>query len=460
MTALRESLQPGGGSEPSATRRLFDRQRFGARPGLDVTRALLARLDDPQREFASILIAGTNGKGSTSAVLHEILQRDGGTVARFVSPHLTRPGERFRVGDRDADDDAVERLAAEVLPHADAVGATFFEVLVAMACLYFARAGASTAVMEVGMGGRLDATNALDPVASAVAQIALDHAEVLGSDLASIAREKAGVLRPGRPAWSSAEGVALDALRSHAADLGTPLRVGARAAPGEDGPGPARSAADATVRIAFVASDGTSFALTHRDGRTLSLRTPMVGPAAAHNAALAACLAADLGASDASVVAGTAAARWPGRFERVLGRTAPTRGEPLWFDGAHNPAAAAALAQVLVALAWRPTLVLGASQDKDVEGIAAALAPVVGTTFVTRARTSPRAEPPDRLAARAAEAGLAVASHHDDPREAVRAARAWATDGAPVLVAGSLYLVGELRAWWTGETLPGWERWQ
>lgn len=433
-----------------ATARLFALQRFGVAPGLERTRALLARLGDPQRRFDAVLVAGTNGKGATVAHLGAMLRADGRTVGRFVSPHLASPGERITVAGTPMTDAAFERAVAEIWPHVTAVGATFFEALTALACVRFAQAGVDTAVVEVGLGGRLDATNALEPVATAIASIALDHQAVLGTGVAAIAREKAGILRSGVPAWSSAGGEAADALRVAAREVGAPLRF---------------LGDDARVRVRSRGWGGSTVHL-EREGRPeLVLSTPLVGRHQAENAALAACVAGDLGVSDRSVAEGAEATRWPGRLELVGPRDGAGEGWPLpagvrlLLDGAHNPAAAAALARTLSELGERPALVFGASRDKDVAGVLSALAPSASSLILTRATLSPRALPPSEAAALATSLGLRVTSAHDDPREAVSAAADGRTSGS-VLVAGSLYLIGEIRPWLLGRPVPGWERWQ
>lgn len=424
-------------------------------------RALLARLGGPQAAFETVLIAGTNGKGGTVAHLTAMLRANGrGPVGGFTSPHLTDPGERIAVDGASLEPATFEALAAEVLPHADAVEATFFEVVTAMACLHFVRAGVVRAVFEVGLGGRWDATNALEPVACGIASIALDHQEILGRTLAEIAREKAGILRPGVPAWSSARGAAADALRESARSVGAPLQL---------------LGSDAELFRDDLAFGGSQLELRAAGAPPLSLRTCLVGAGAAENAALAALIARDLGASDDAIAVGASAVRWPGRFE-VIGANElaqsgifpdgpPGGADRLILDGAHNPAAAEQLSASLQALGVRPQLVLGAGQDKDVTGILARLAPVSAALFATQARTSPRALPHRTVGRLARSLGIPVDSVHDDPREAVRAAwHAAGRSGDPasrtVLIAGSLFLIGEVRPWLLNEPLSTFERWQ
>jgi len=442
----------------AATARLFARQRFGARPGLDTMRALLERLGRPDRTFDAVLVAGTNGKGSTAAGLASMLRASGRRVGRYASPHLTWPGERVEVDGVPMADAAFEDAAATILPHAEATHATFFEALTALACRRFAEAGVEIAVLEVGLGGRLDATNALDPVASAIASIGLDHQAILGDTLAEIAREKAGVLRAGRPTWTSARGEACAAIEAEAARLGARLSVLGR---------------DARVAVRERGWEGVEVTVERSGAPGVSFASSLAGRHQGENLALAALLAGEVGVSDAAVERGAARVSWPGRAETVQAVAPGLERMRIVLDGAHNPAAAAALAALLDAVGGRPETVLGVGRDKDVGGILGALAPRLGGVQVTRARHSPRALPPSELAAHAAAHGLHVAGVHDDPAAAVRAAAAAARGGGPsgdgrsdapseptVLVAGSLYLIGEVRPWLLGRSAPAWERWQ
>lgn len=431
-----------------ASARLFALQRFGAVPGLERVRALLERLGRPDLAFEAVLVAGTNGKGSTVASLDAMLRAGGIRSGRFVSPHLTSPGERVTVDGTPLSDAGFEAAAESVLPHVEAVGATFFEALTALACLRFAGAGVRTAVFEVGLGGRFDATNALEPVASAITQVALDHRAVLGDTLAAIAREKAGVLRPGRPAWTSAEGEARTAIVAEAARIGAPLRL---------------LGVDARVEARGLGWSGLELVVHLPSGEASPLRTPLAGRHQAANVALAALLAGELGVPSDAVARGAAATRWPGRAEALRTTLPGGEGVRVILDGAHNPAAARALAALLDETGTRPALVLGVARDKDVAGIAAELVPRASCVHATRASLSPRALPPAELADRVRASGGRVDGVYDDPRAAVYAAAEGAgREGpdVPVLVAGSLYLVGELRPWLLGEPLPSWERWQ
>jgi dihydrofolate synthase / folylpolyglutamate synthase len=438
-------------------------QRFGVHPGLARTRSLLAALGDPQDAFEVALVAGTNGKGSTVALLDAMLRapRHERTAApdpvgRFVSPHLTRFGERFTVDGRPLADAALADALRDVRPHAERLGATFFEVLVAVAALAFVRAGVGRAVLEVGMGGRLDATNASEPTLSVITQIALDHEAVLGPDVATIAGEKAGVLRSGRPAVTSAEGVALAVVRRRAAELGADLTV--------------------VDEVGAELRDLGWAGVELRGLGPAPIRAPLLGAHQARNLAAAALAARAWGTPWDAVVAGAAAVRWPGRLERMEALGC------LWLlDGAHNPAGARALAGALEALGARPRVaVLGVTDDRLGGDLPAALGRLAPVLVVTRASRSPRAAPAARLAERlrALGAGAAGVIEIDDVAQALSAAAALAlaaADAEPaaagpgaagagvpptVVVAGSLYLVGEARALLLGEEPEVFERWQ
>lgn len=406
---------------------LFARQRFGVQPGLARVRALLERLGNPHEAFEAVLVGGTNGKGSTSAVLAGVLAAGGARTGLFTSPHLSRFSERFRVNGEELPTPLVQEALARVRPFAEDVGATFFEVVTALGALVFAEAGVRAAVMEVGLGGRLDATNVLEPVLSVVTNVGLDHTEVLGHTLEAIAGEKAGILRPGRPAVTGAQGVALGVLDSVNADLWALGR-------------------DASYDAEFLGWEGWRVRLNGPLG-TAEFRTPLLGEHGARNAALAALAAQRLGVKNEALAKGAALARWPGRMERV-----PFGSREVLLDGAHNPDGAEALAAALRSLGVsRVPLVFGASGDKDVAGVARALEPIASEVILTRAALSPRAADPAALAALWRVPTRLAAS----PREAL----ALLPPGLSV-VAGSLYLVGEVRPLLLGDAPEARERWQ
>ncbi|WP_051935445.1 folylpolyglutamate synthase/dihydrofolate synthase family protein [Deinococcus sp. YIM 77859] len=408
---------------------LFTRQRFGVHPGLTRVRALLSRLGHPQQNFRTVLVGGTNGKGSTAATLAAILGASGERTGLFTSPHLTRFSERFVVDGQERPEEEILDALARLRPQAEAAEASFFEIVTALGCLLFARAGVTTAVMEVGLGGRLDATNALDPALSVITNVALDHTEILGETRAAIAREKAGILRAGQPAVTGVTADLLPLLETQGADLwalGRDIQVEARPRGWEGW--------------------AVQLRLPHT---VLTFDTPLLGPHGARNAALAAAAAARLGVDEAAIQTGTAATRWPGRLE-VL----PWRGGRLLLDGAHNPDGAAALGESLRALGVeRLPVVFGAGADKDVAGVAELLRPLASEVILTRAVLSPRAAAPAELAPQFV--GLPVRLT-DTPASALELL----PPGGIALVCGSLYLIGEVRPLLLGETGERRERWQ
>lgn len=385
--------------------RLFALRRFGMRPGLDGMRALLAALGNPERGLAMVHVGGTNGKGSTAAMIEAALRASGRRTGLYTSPHLVRFTERIRVGGDEIGRDEAAALVGRAL---DAGGEhTFFEIATAAAFLAFAAHAVDVAVVEVGLGGRLDATNVIErPLVTVVTGVARDHTEVLGDSLAAIAREKAGIWKPGVPAVAACDDAAARAvLEAEAARVGAPLSLYGRD---------------------FDAGGLPPLALA--------------GPHQARNAALArralALLPPSLRPGDAAVARGFADVRWPGRLEWL----APD----VLVDAAHNEEGARALGAALPALVGaRPvTLVVGMVADKDARAILGALGPHAARVVATTP-PSPRALPAAALAALwpGAEAIADVAA-------ALASARA---GGGVTVVAGSLFLVGEARRLVTGE---------
>jgi dihydrofolate synthase / folylpolyglutamate synthase len=378
------------------------------RPGLWRTRSLLSSLGNPESSFSSILIGGTNGKGSTAASLSAILTAAGVPCGLYTSPHLISVTERVRLFDRDVSraslDDALALVAAVAAP--GQARPTYFEALTVAAFELFRRARVRIAIVEVGIGGRLDATNVLTPEVSIVTNVAADHLDVLGPATEDVAREKAGIFREGRPALVSADGTAdepRDVLHAEA------RRIGAR-----------------LVEISPAARwDGVS---------------PLAGAHQLRNIALAVAAARAVAPlDDATISRVLGATRWRGRLERV---ETPGR-RPLLVDGAHNPAGAAALAAYLDAasLSGAVDLLFGGMSDKDLPAVFAPLE-ARARRIVLVAPASPRAERPERLAARLGRQNLATA-----PSVAEGLARLEEAGGAgPILVAGSLYLAGEVLA--------------
>ena len=424
-------------SYAEAVRALGERGRFGVRLGLGRTQALLRQLGDPQRELRGALVAGTNGKGSVLALCGSVLRGAGLRVGETPKPHLVTYRERLQIDGRPIAPDAFAALAARVLPLADRVARrhgepTEFELLTAMLFRWFADEGVEVALVEVGLGGRLDATHAWDGGVAVVTNVDLDHTDRLGTTIRQIAREKAAIIERGDLAVTGATGEALSVIRGRARRVGAPLTVAA--------PAP------------LVRHD--------RDGivaRLPRLGDVIVGLRGRHQAANLAVADATLDALAAAGLAATddrqrrdgyAAARWPGRLE-LLG----VGGRDVLLDGAHNPAGAAALAQALDDL--RPhlspgsvTLVMGAMADKDVAGIVAALsrsAALRGATVIaTRVGANRALEAVDLAALWRATDVPAQVLVSGDPMTALDLALEQA-EGA-VVVAGSLYLVGAVRA--------------
>lgn len=428
---------------------LYSTQRFGVQPGLGRIAALLENLGRPQDAFRAVLVGGTNGKGSVSASLAACLTAGGERTGLFTSPHLTHFAERFRIDGEQVSDTELLAALAEVRPPAEELEATFFEVVMALGCLLFARAGVTWGVMEVGLGGRLDATNALDPVLSVVTNVGLDHTEVLGDTLPAIAAEKAGILRAGRPALTGAAPDLWPVLEAAGADLWALGREFSFAV-GEGAGG--------------AGLLGTPFTLLLPGEEPLSLWTPLLGAHGAANAALAAATAARLGLPPETVRAGLAGTHWPGRLEYLT-----ASGQGWLLDGAHNPDGAQALADAVTALGLAPLrVVFGASGDKDISELVQILAPVVSDAVVTAAQFSPRAAPAARLRPLWEAQGIPVREAGTPAEALTLAAPRWGQvfpgsaeqTAPPVLVCGSLYLVGEVRGLLLGQNAEGHERWQ
>ena len=418
---------------------LFARQRFGVKLGLERVRALLERLEKPERTFEVVLIGGTNGKGSCAATLAAILVAAGRRTALFTSPHLTHFSERFQVNEVAVSEADLLTGLETVRPHAEALDATFFEIVTALGCALFARQKVELAVFEVGLGGRFDATNALSPRLSIITGVALDHTEILGDTLGKIAAEKAGIMRPKTPLLTGTTGEALDVLRTAARKLDAPLWV---------------LNEDILLNATALGWSGVRCTVASPLA-TVQVTTPLLGLHQARNVALAVAAAQQLGVAAGVVQEGVARTRWAGRLE-------PLRYQDRTFllDGAHNPQAALALADALAKLSAAPVmLIFGAAADKDLTGLVTALEPVTSQVIVTRAVLSPRAAPPETLAALWAPYAPSV-QRTETPEAALTQALAHTAPGAVIVVAGSLYLIGEIRPLLLAEKPEPWTRWQ
>lgn len=367
---------PGGGAYGAALDALFARTGGTSVYGLERVRALLAALGDPHLRYPVFHVAGTNGKGSTVAVLTALLRARGLRVGTYTSPHLVDFRERFVVDGVPVSEEGVVEFLARTARDAARLGATFFEITTALAFEHFARAGVDVAVIETGLGGRLDATNVVLPAVAGVTEIGLDHTELLGTTIPEIAGEKAGIYKPGVPAVVGAwDPVARRTLAERARAAGArPVRVVCE---------------EFAIEEARVGPDGTEFRLRWR-GAEHRLRVGLVGGFQPRNVATALAMLDAAGpayaADPADVADAVARVRLPGRAQRH-GR---------WlFDVAHNPDGARALAGTIRSLEAagaleRPTTALvGVLADKDWRGVLDALAPAVDALVLTTPPTAP-----------------------------------------------------------------------
>jgi dihydrofolate synthase / folylpolyglutamate synthase len=417
---------------------LYGLRRFGVRMGLTSIRSILSLLGEPQKAFPVVHVGGSNGKGSTSVMLASMLREAGYRVGLYTSPHLVRFNERIRVGRREIPNrgivDLTHRIASVIESNYDkSSNPTFFEITTALAFLYFAECGIDIAVVEVGMGGRLDATNVVTPLVSVITNISLDHEGVLGSGVRAVAREKAGIVKRGIPLVTAARGVALDVLKDACQKRGAPIYT---------------NGGDFTVREKDGEFDFVSGASIHT-----GLRNSLVGPHQLLNAAcaiMAVELLRDKGysVSDNRVKRGLASVRWPGRMEVV--KREPT----VVIDCAHNPAGADALRSALVGFPYkRLFLVIGIMADKDIRGIISRLVPLAHRVIVTMARTE-RAATIDALYRDIQPYGKPVETV-EGVTHACEAALSMADADDLVCVAGSVHTAGEARAFLLDERVRG-----
>jgi dihydrofolate synthase/folylpolyglutamate synthase len=442
----------GSLSYPDAVRALQARGRFGMRLGLERITAILDRLDHPERGLHGALVAGTNGKGSVVALARAALGAAGTVVGTMPKPHLVAYRERIALDGMPISEDAFAEAVARVLPEADAVAAsmgapTEFEILTAVAFAELARRRVDLALVEVGLGGRLDATNVLDAGVAVVTNVARDHERHLGRTLAAIGGEKAAIIKRGNLAVTGARGRGLRPIEERCAALDAPLR---RAGTGQ----PYRW----TLRESGW--DGVVLDARAGDRELPGLRVGLLGPHQAENATVALALLDALredaerrdtplaALDDDAVRRGFAGAVWPGRLEliehRAFGR--------VLLDGAHNPAGARALAVALRGLGVHGApLVFGAMRDKRATPMLRALAPLGLRPVFTRVAEA-TALPPSVLAARWAKVGGNPAAEAPDPGLALEmAAQIPRPADQPLVVAGSLYLVGQVRGMLLGE---------
>jgi len=416
---------------------------------LSHVRVLLAALNNPERRFPTVLIAGTNGKGSTAATLASILHAAGLRTGLYTSPHLIRINERIRInGAQIADDDfallhdLVDRTAERLVEEGELPWhPSFFEMLTAIAFEYFAQNKIDIAVLEVGMGGRLDATNVVEPQVSVITDISLDHQKFLGNTVTEIAREKAGIIRrncivvtlPQQPQANDVIG-------------NTILELDARAVSAVPYVPPVSPASTRYLVPSTKKRDSAPVSCypLHVMGEEILVETPLIGRHQLRNVALAIAAADELSKlgfaiTPAAIGRGIRETRWPGRFQVV-----PSQGEtPEYvFDVAHNPAGAWALRSTLSACyEERPlTFIFGAMRDKAIGEMAEILFPLAERVIATRA-DNPRSATVDeiRAAASRTSTGIQSAEHVGDALAQVRGLM----PPAVVVITGSIYIVGE-----------------
>jgi dihydrofolate synthase/folylpolyglutamate synthase len=420
---LLNAMTPELYTQPGQTRRKFSLDEIGV---------LLAALGDPQHRMPAVLIAGTNGKGSTAATLASILTASGVRTGLYTSPHLERVNERIRIDGAEIGDEEFAELFFKVRETAERLVAegrlpqqpSFFEVLTAQALLYFAGHGVELAVLEVGMGGRLDATNIVDPLVSVITDISLDHTEWLGSTISAIAREKAGILRRNGTLVTLAQHPeANEVLGEIAAELDVRAMNAAEYMPSMDA--------------------GTACCVEAL-GAEVEIASPLTGAHQRRNVALAIATAVELktnhgfAITPASISEGVRQTRWPARLERIV------NGEATWIlDVAHNAAGAWALRSAISEEKHPRCLVFSCLRDKPVGEMAKILFPIFDEVIfapIHSARAASMAE---------LEAAANAAGSPARCAESVAQALEWAGkcgQGGVVVVSGSVYLVGEARS--------------
>ena len=430
---------------------LFRRSNFGMKLGLERMRQALSLLGDPQLACPVLHVAGSNGKGSTCAFAEAALRAAGLRTGLYTSPHLFHFCERIRVAGEPVSEDRAAALLAEIARRVPWAlrddGLTFFELTTLMGFLAFAQDRVQMAVVEVGLGGRLDATNVVEPLACAIAPVALEHTRWLGPTLAHVAAEKAGILKKGAPAVSAGQPRAVaDVLAGRAEELGIPLwRPGRDYLYESSDVRPFCYAGPEEARVSLA--DGEGVIGESEDGvSTGSGGLSLAGHHQRANAALACALlqaAAGRGVpvQPEHIRKGLRSARWPARLEAVA------RAPLVLLDGAHNPHAARAVGHALPALVGRRPvqLLFAAMNDKDHAAMLRELLPLVpGVHFC--AVDSPRAAAPEELAAVARRLGRDRCAVYPSVREALQAARDAAGSDGCVLCCGSLYLAAEVYA--------------
>lgn len=411
---------------PESLKTLLALERFGVQPGLERIEALLDALGHPEARLRILHVGGTNGKGSTSAMLASILEAAGLRVGLYTSPHLLAFPERIRIGDQPLPEAAVARWVERIQPLLERVQPTFFEATTALALGAFAEAAVDVAILEVGMGGRWDATTVGHPLVSILTPISYDHQAYLGSRLTEIAREKAAIIRSGPAVVAEQASEVMGIIETCARAVGIPLL---------------RAGRELKVRVRENSLRGQVIDLTGPGWSYEGCVLPLLGLFQPGNAllAVAGVLASGIPVSETAIRLGLARVTWPGRFQLIHKR--PT----LVLDGAHNLSGAHALASSLrYYFPEQPlSFVVGISRDKDLAGILKVLAPLASRMILTAAQ-NPRAAAPAELQAHlpAFEGELGLA-----PSLAEALPSLLEDPGGVIVVTGSLFLVADALAW-------------
>jgi dihydrofolate synthase/folylpolyglutamate synthase len=426
-----------------ATEFLFSLRRFGWRLGLETMERLLSLLDNPHTRVPSIHIGGTNGKGSTAAMLDAILRAAGNHTGLYTSPHLLDFTERIRVNGVPIPEPEVMQLTAELKDLSSAHFAhqpipnppadrpphpTFFELTTAMAFLHFARQAVDAAVIEVGLGGRFDATNVIIPLVAVVTNVSIEHQEYLGRTLPEIATEKAGIIKENVPVVTATRGESYEVIRRTAAERGAPLVN-------------IHESYAYAIRESGLA--GQTLDLTGPGRQYQALWIPLAGRHQAENAVNAVAAAEALEGlgfhmGEEAIRRGLTKASWPGRLQIVADRPR------IILDGAHNPAGAQALAAFLAeqrSAVNRLIMVFGVLKDKDWEAMLASLGPLADQTILTHPPADRGADPHELLMADRFCSKVEIAA---DPAEGLALARTVARPEDAILVTGSLYTVAAI----------------
>jgi dihydrofolate synthase/folylpolyglutamate synthase len=414
---------------PDSVRYLYSlgNELKSAKFGLETISALLVALDNPERACSFVHVAGTNGKGSTCAMIESGLRAAGIRTGLYTSPHLAEPTERIQIAghpvtfEQFAGAFDVVHEAAEGLLRDGAIEyhPTYFETVTAMAFVLFKQLGAETVALEVGLGGRLDATNVVTPALSVITRIDFDHEALLGRSIEAIASEKAGILKQGIPAVLATQRPEAEAVLLARAEVTGSAII---------------RAVDWSVEDCWLDSRGSSFVARREGEYQLHLRCPLAGEHQVENALTAAVALHVMGVAHRAIERGIEAARWPGRLELVSLRP------DIILDGAHNPSGARALVRYIERFfgARKVTLIYGAMRDKAVAEMTGILFPAADTVIAT-APEQERATRPETIRELSGRSGVLITQNVAD-------ALKLAKDADVVFVTGSLFVVAEARA--------------